>query len=64
MSDFIIPAVTIFIAAFAAIVYIVMAWPFFLAVAAVWMLWKLSRNGQRLGKIYIEKKLKQIPNFQ
>ena len=62
MSNYIITAVSMFIAVFTAIVYFVMAWPFFLAVAAVWMVWKASSYTRKLGKNYIEK-LTQIPNY-
>ncbi|MCK9419559.1 MAG: hypothetical protein M0R70_09300 [Nitrospirae bacterium] len=62
MSDLIIKAASIFIAVFAAVAYIVMAWPFFLAVVAVWMVWKASKYGRKLWKGYIEK-LMQIPNY-
>lgn len=37
MSDSIVTAAAGMIVLFAAVVYIVMAWPFFLAVAAVWL---------------------------
>ena len=60
MSNLTVTAV-ISILVFAAAAYLVLAWPYVLAVLAVWIVWKSARYGWSLFQKALDEEPKRVP---